>query len=282
MKKVSAGLTTLVLLLLCLAGCTSLAVHATSSLVPDLTRTFFEECDLELAKQSLPAELKLMEGLLKNAPRNKNLLTALCMGFTGYAMLFVEDEDPERASRIYLRARDYGISALGLKDLTYQAVQERLDGIGTGELEPLFWTAMSWHAWINLNLDQPAALAELSIAQICLDRIMAMDPDYFFGSPYLITGSMLAARPKLLGGDAARARDCFLRAMAASDGQFFLAPYYYAKYYAVRVQDKALFLDLIRKVEQGRPDRLREACLINTAVQQKIKALNKMADELFF
>lgn len=282
MKKMPDGLTILALFLLGLTGCTSLAVHATSTLVPDLTEAFFEECDLELAEQSLPAQLKLMEGLLKNAPQNKNLLTALCMGFTGYAMLFVEDDDPERASRIYLRARGYGVRAIGLKDVTHQAVQDRLKDIGRTDVAPLFWTAMSWHAWINLNLDDPAALAQLSIAQACLDRVMAIDPDYFFGSPYLITGSMLAARPKMLGGDAAKAKDCFSRAMAVSDGQFFLAPYYYAKYYAVRVQDKALFLDLIRKVEEGQPDRLREVCLINAAVQQKIRGLKKMADELFF
>ena len=75
-----------------------MAIHATSSLIPNLTRAFFEECDLDLARQSLPAQLKLMEGLLKDAPQNREILTALCMGFTGYAMLFVEEEDPERAS----------------------------------------------------------------------------------------------------------------------------------------------------------------------------------------
>jgi hypothetical protein len=85
-----------------------------------------------------------------------------------------------------------------------------------------------------------------------------------------------------LGGDAARAKDYFSRAMAASDGGFLLAPYYYAKYYAVRVQDKALFLDLIRRVEQGRPDQLKEVCLINVAMQQKVKRLKAQADELFF
>jgi len=282
MKRAPFHLYIPVLLIVCLAGCTRLALHATSSLVPDLTRTFFEECDLELARQSLPAQLKLMEGLLKNAPQNREFLTALCVGFTGYAMLFVEEEDPERASRLYQRARVYGLRAIGIEEATHQAVQDRLKSIGSGEIEPLFWIAMSWHAWINLNLDQPAALGELSTAQACLDRVMEIDPDYFFGAPCLIAGSMLAARPQMLGGDAARAKDYFSRAMAASDGQFFLAPYYYAKYYAVRVQDKALFLDLIRRVEQGRPDHLKEVCLINAAIQQKMKGLKEMADELFF
>jgi len=86
----------------------------------------------------------------------------------------------------------------------------------------------------------------------------------------------------MLGGDAARAKDYFSRAMAESSGAFFLAPFYYAKYYAVRVQDKSLFLELIRMVEEGRPDQLKEVCLINVAMQQKVKGLKEQADELFF
>ncbi len=259
-----------------------MAVQATSSLVPDFTAAFFEECDLDMARDSLPAQLKLMEGLLKSDPGNRKILTALCMGFTGYAMLFVEDEDPERASRLYLRARIYGLRAIDLEGLPHEAIQDSLQRLGREETAPLFWTALSWNAWINLNLDKPEALGDLPVAEACLFRVMAMDPDYFFGSPSIITGAMLAARPRMLGGDAERANAFFSKAMRVSNGAFFLAPYYYARYYAVRVQDKALFLDLVKRIEQGRPDQLREVCLINTAIQQKTKALKKMSDELFF
>lgn len=282
MERNSLRLLAVGLTVLLLGGCTRLALHATSSLVPSLTSVFFEECDLELAKQSLPAQLKMMEGLLKNAPRNKEFLTALSMGYTGYAMLFVEEEDPERASRLYRRARGYGLRAIGIDETILQTGRDRFEGIDAEDIRPLFWVAMSWNAWIALNLDKPAVLGELSTAQACLDRVMEIDPDYFFGTPSLMAGAMLAARPGILGGDAARAKDYFSRAMAESRGAFFLAPFYYAKYYAVRVQDKSLFLELIRMVEEGRPDQLKEVCLINVAMQQKVKGLKEQADELFF
>jgi len=272
----------IVFALLLLNGCAGLAVHATSSFVPSLTRTFFEECDLELARQSLPAQLKLMEGLLAKAPKNREFLTALCMGFAGYAMMFVEDEDPERASRLYQRAMGYGFRAIGMKSATPEALMAGVKRMRKAQLEPLFWVALSWHAWIHLNLDKPAALGELGAAQACLDRVMELNPDFFFGTPYLIAGAMQAARPQMLGGDADKAREYFSKGMAVTDGAFFLAPYYYAKYYAVRIQDKALFLDLIQGVEKGRPDRLKEVCLINTAAQQKMKGLKERADDLFF
>jgi tetratricopeptide (TPR) repeat protein len=282
MKRTARGLLFISVMMLFTTGCAGLAVQATSSLIPNLTKAFFEECDLDLAKDSLPAELKLMEGLLKNAPRNRELLTALCMGFTGYAMLFVEEQDPERASRLYLRARSYGLRAIDMEDVSHQAILSRLGAIGKGEIEPLFWITMSWNAWINLNLDKPATLGELGTAQECLRRVMEIEPAYFYGSPYLIAGSMLAARPKILGGDAPRAKEFFSKAIAASKGQFLLAQYYYARYYAVRVQDKELFFSLIREVENAPVDRLKAVCLINTAVKQKMKGLKEMGHELFF
>lgn len=282
MIRAASRLFPFVLLILFITGCTRLALNATSSLIPNLTRAFFEECDLELAKQSLPAELKLMEGLLKNAPQNKEILTALCMGFTGYAMLFVEEEDPERASRLYLRARRYGLRAMGMENPDHQAILARLSTMDKERIEPLFWVTMSWNGWINLNLDKPTALGELSLAQECLNRVIEIDPGYFYGSPYIINGSMLAARPKILGGNAAKAKEFFTKAISESKGRFFLAQYYYAKYYAVRVQDKELFLGLIEEVQQAPLDQLKEACLINSAIKEKMKGLKEIADELFF
>jgi len=282
MIRAASRLFPFVLLILFITGCTRLALNATSSLIPNLTRAFFEECDLELAKQSLPAELKLMEGLLKNAPQNKEILTALCMGFTGYAMLFVEEEDPERASRLYLRARRYGLRAMGMENPDHQAILARLSTMDKERIEPLFWVTMSWNGWINLNLDKPTALGELSLAQECLNRVIELDPGYFYGSPYIINGSMLAARPKILGGNAAKAKEFFTKAISESKGRFFLAQYYYAKYYAVRVQDKELFLGLIEEVQQAPLDQLKEACLINSAIKEKMKGLKEIADELFF
>ena len=65
------------------SGCMQLALRASPSLFPNFAATIFEECDPELAKTSIPPNLKLMEGLLKNDPENKKILTTLSMGFAG-------------------------------------------------------------------------------------------------------------------------------------------------------------------------------------------------------
>jgi hypothetical protein len=266
-----------------------IALSFSPSLFPNFAASMFEECDPKLANHAIPANLKLMEGVLKNDPENRQILTTLSTGFGGYSMLFVESHDPERASELYLRAKDYGIRALGDKGVGLKdpgAKREDLDpllrAMGKGELEPLFWTTISWNAWINLNLDKPAALAQFALSQACLERVMEIDADYFYGLPHILMGVSLSALPQMFGGKTVQAREYFEKALGLTDRKFFLAQYYFARYYAVRAQDKKLFLELIEEIVDGDPQGLKEICLVNSVIQHQAKELRKMVDDLFF
>lgn len=289
MEKRYRDLILILILILFSSGCVKLALQFTPSLIPHFTETIFEECDPELAKSAIPANLKLLEGLLKNDPTNRKILSALSMGFTGYSMLFIEEDDPERASEFYLRARDYGIRGLGDKGsalLTPGAnkrdLQRILGSIGHEDLMALVWTTISWNGWINLNLDKPTALVQLNLTQACLERIMTLDTNYFYGLPYILLGTSLSARPPMLGGNPQQAKRHFERALEISQGKFFLTQYFFARYYAVRVQDKKLFFELIEGIIKGDPHELKDACLMNTVIQHRARALKKKVDELFF
>jgi tetratricopeptide (TPR) repeat protein len=265
-----------------------IALRASPSLFPNFTMSIFEECDIELARNAIPANLKLLEGLLKNDPENKQILTTLAMGFGGYSMLFVEGDDPERASELYLRAIDYGMKALGergarLKDTLARKddLQRVLQTLGREDLKPLFWITVSWNAWINLNLSKPGALAQLNASQAFLERVMEIDASYFRGLPHVLMGVSLSARPAMLGGNVKQAKEHFDKAMQLSHGKFFLVQYYFARYYAVRTQDKALFLSLTEEIERTDPNELKDVCLINAVTQHKAKQLREMVDDLF-
>ena len=279
----------LCLSVLLLSNCMRIALRASPSLFPNFTKSIFEECDVELARNAIPANLKLLEGLLKNDPENKEILTTLAMGFGGYSMLFVEGDDPERASELYLRAMNYGMKALGEKGVKVKDTQARKDDLqrvlqtlGREDLEPLFWITVSWNAWINLNLDKPGALAQLNASQALLDRVMEIDPSYFQGLPHVLMGVSLSARPPMLGGDVKQAREHFDKALQLSNRKFLLVQYYFARYYAVRTQDRALFLRLTEEVEKMDPAELKDVCLINAVTQRKAKQLREMVDDLFF
>jgi tetratricopeptide (TPR) repeat protein len=139
---------------------------------------------------------------------------------------------------------------------------------------------MSWNAWIMLNLDKPAALAQLTRSQACLERVMEIDANYFYGLPYILMGASLAAMP--LVGDINQAKDYFETALKLSNRKFFLTQYYYARFYAVRVQDKELFLKLIQEIIDGDPQELKDVCLINGVVQNQAGELREMVEDLFF
>jgi tetratricopeptide (TPR) repeat protein len=270
-------------------GCVGLALQTTPSLIPDLSQAVFEECDMELAMASMPADLKLMEGVLKSAPQNTQLLTALSMGFTGYGLLFLEDVDPARASKLYLRAKAYAMEALGeegrrLQETTLNLEQARLllESLGRDDLEPLFWATLAWNSWINLNLDNPAALAQMGIAQACIERLLEIDPAFLYGTPHVLMGTVLAAKPTILGGDAAAARLHFDKAMEISKGAFLLTPCYYARYYAVKAQDKDLYARLLNEAVARPAAELRDVCLVNTVMKEKAKILLGRMDDFFY
>jgi tetratricopeptide (TPR) repeat protein len=264
------------------------ALRSSPSLFPNFAATLFEECDAELARTSIPPNLKLLEGLLKSDPENKKILTTLSMGFAGYALLFVEPEDPDRAAMIYLRALDYGISALGDKGAPLRnretgsdSVRAVLRNMEQNDVEALFWASLSWNAWINLNLDKSTALAQLSASEECLKRVLELDDRFFYSAPHILMGASLAARPPLLGGSPEKARVHFEQALQETHREFYLAQVYFAKYYAVRVQDKELFTRTLGEVLQGNASNLKEVCLINRVMQRRAKELAKQAEELF-
>jgi hypothetical protein len=271
------------------AGCMKLALRASPVLLQNFSDAVFEECDPEFAREAIPANLVLMEGLLKTDPNNKKILTLLAMGFSGYGMLFLEKDAPERASQFYLRARSYGIRALGDKGsilvdpgTKMEELKAVLEDMENGNFEALFWTAVAWNAWINTNLDKPAALAQLGATKACLERLLELNENYLYGFPHILMGTILAATPPMLGGDIQGAKINFDKALAIGDRKFFLAQYYYARYYTPRTQDKTLFIGLLGEVSKGDPRALKNVCLINTVTQKRADQLREMVDELFF
>src|SRR5579883_3350179 len=102
-------------LLLVFSGCTprTFALREEVSLMTRGAPALYDEPDPDFAKDSIPAQLKLAEGLLVNDPSNEELLLLCAEGFNGYAFLFLEDSQPERAKGFYQRGSEYALRALG-------------------------------------------------------------------------------------------------------------------------------------------------------------------------
>lgn len=112
-----------------LTGCQTVKRAAVNQLGDALASggtTFAADDDPEIIRAAAPFSLKLMESLLAESPNHRGLLLATASGFTQYGYAFVQQEADEleekdlaaasalrdRARRLYLRARGYGLRAL--------------------------------------------------------------------------------------------------------------------------------------------------------------------------
>ncbi|HVE12833.1 MAG TPA: TRAP transporter TatT component family protein [Elusimicrobiota bacterium] len=275
---------------LALSACSvkTVAVRATAAVVSDGTPALREEPDPLFARDALPGQLKLLEGLLRDAPKDPRLLSALSEGFVGYAFMFLEDEQPDRARDMYRRALGYALRLAALNgDLAAIAVA-RPDALDAAlararlqDVPGLYWAAYAWAGWANLAKGDPEALAGMSRAQSVMRRVLALDPGFQFGGPDIFFGIYYCALPKMAGGDPDKGKAHFEAALARSKGKFLMAKVLYARYYAVAALDEALFRRLNEEVLAASGEDLPQARLTNEVAKLKAKKLLEKTNELF-
>ncbi|MBN2008476.1 TRAP transporter TatT component family protein [candidate division KSB1 bacterium] len=279
----------IIFLSLVISGCSvqRIAVRSMSGVLENSMLSLYQESDLKLAEQAIASDLKLLEGLLKSDPQNAEFLLMLSQGFTAYAMGFVEDDDPARARVLYFRARDYGIQLLkqkAFRNYPFQSLEElkqALQQFSNEDVAALFWTANSWAGWINLSFTNPQALADLPKVQLMMDRVIELDESFFFGGAHMFFGTIYAARPPLLGGDISKAEFHFNKCFQYADKKFLLPYVYYAKFYATRVFDEALFDSTISLILETPSSILPDQQLPNAIAQRKARDLKAQKDDLF-
>ena len=257
------------------------------------------EEDPELVRDALPFGLKTMESLLAVVPEHEGLLLTLCKGFTQYSYAFVQAEGDlvvnsdypratrlhERALKLYLRARGYGLRGLEKRCRGISA-ELQLDPakaaarIQKRDLPMLYWTAASWGSAISLGKDQPGLLADLPAIRALMERGLALDEGYEGGAIHeaLI---LLDALPEAMGGSEARARGHFARAVALSKDAK-ASPYVtLATTVSVLKQDRGEFESLLNRALEFDPDRDPSQRLVTIVLQRKARALLEREDEFF-
>ncbi|HKS38637.1 MAG TPA: TRAP transporter TatT component family protein [Verrucomicrobiae bacterium] len=262
--------------------------------------TFASDDDPELVKTAVPFSLKLMESLLAESPKHKGLLFATASGFTQYAYAFVqqdadelEDENltaatemRERAKRLYLRARNYGLRGLEARHRSFEKALRKdpraaVRAATARDVPMLYWTGVSWAAAISLSKDNPDLIADMPIVEALIDRALELDEAFDHGAihSFLITYEM--SRQGTAGDSAARARKHFDRAVELSGGQL-AAPYVsLAEAVSVQKQNVAEFKDLLNRALVVDPDAKTEWRLVNLMMQRRAKWLLDRIDQLF-
>lgn len=272
-----------------LTGCVqTMAIRTMGGIMDFGLEAFNEEGDLQLAGSALGSNLKLVEALIKGDPENEKLLLMAAQGFNAYALAFAEDDSIERARVFYLRGKDYALRVLTRNqrlrealDKDVASLQAALKTLSKDDVPAVFWTAFGWGSYINISRSDIGAMADLPKVLAMMEFVRESDPQFYYGGPYLILGSIEGSVPRVLGGKPEKAKEYFERALAINGGKFLLTYVYYAKTYAVQEQNQELFESLLTKVDEASLDILPAARLSNAVAKKKAKLLRSRISDLF-
>ncbi len=254
--------------------------------------------DPELIKAALPFSLKTVESLLQTSPKHKGLLLTACSGFTSYANAFVqldaeavESSDYEeserlkaRARRLYLRGRDYCMRRLELKQpgLRHALALNPATALGSAkfDVDELYWLGASWGSAIAIGVDQPDLVADFPVVRTLMERALTVDEDYADGAIHEVFITLDGMSPSM-GGDAARARQHFERAVELSKGKSASAFVAMAASVSQPAQNKAEFVELLDRALAVNPDDVPDTRLATLIAQRRARILQSRLDDLF-
>jgi len=271
------------------AGCANVAVQSAKPVFRDQLAAMNMESDLILAGDTIPSNIKLLEGLALSFPKDTDIKLWLAEALCGYSLGFVEDSDEDRASSLYLRARKYALDAAVLKTgfrreflFDLEKLESWINSINRKNLPYLFWLGQSWGSWISINLDKTDAMADLPKVQWIMKKVIELDEGYYHGGAHIFMGSVLASLPYMLGGNLSESKKHFDKSFRLTDRKYLLGHYFFMKTYCVKSQNKDLFDSIFEEIESFDMDEVPSVKLVNSIAKEKAESLKKMYKELFF
>ncbi|MFK8002798.1 MAG: TRAP transporter TatT component family protein [Polyangiales bacterium] len=249
---------------------TKVAANGSGNLFRRAAPGLEQHWDYDIAGAAMPSNIVQTEGLLRVVPENEQLVGNAIRLYTGYAYGWVEDRAEAlraegryleaetqtlRARYMYERARDLGVHLIGLDHDGYDEhlaeglesftawLQEEFDD--EEDAGPLFQTGFSWGSYINANKSSMEAVADLPFAQALVERSVELDPTFYNYSGLTFLAVVNTSAP---GADLDVALPMWERVLEITERRNLLILVNMAKSYAVKRQDRELFIALLREV----------------------------------
>ena len=283
--------------ILFLTGCSRMILNKVSNGLSGGGSSNFimNDDDPEFVGDALPLALKMYEGIIEANPRHAGIRAAAATGFTGYAYAFIHyradttSNEAERrrlyirARNMYIRARDYGLSALELKYPGFRAnlprdINGTLARVKPADIDLLYWTGMAWFGAFTCDKFNMRLALTLPQATAIMRRVAELNPDHGNGAldEFFITfyGSM----PPSMGGDPAKAKVHFERAIELSEGQSIAAYINYVMAVSVAQQNEEEFDELLATALRIRPDAVPNMKVLRILQQERVRYLIENKD----
>jgi len=275
-----------ILLLPLVAGCGAAIRSANERMASGVTAAILNQDDIETARAGIPAYLVMLDGMIEGDPGDVGLLLAGARLYGAYASAFVEE--PQRAVRLALRAKNYGERAL-CRDLpavcsaengTLDEFAQSLETVEKKDVPVLYGYAAAWAGWVKANEGNWDAIATLPFVEAAMKRVVALDETFDDGGAHVYLGVLDTRLPASLGGKPERGREHFEKAIAISGGKNLMAKVLFAKHYARLVFDRELHDSLVREVLAAETN-VPGHTLVNQLARAEAEALRGSADDFF-
>lgn len=280
-----------------LSGCSKMILNKVSDGLSGGGSSNFimNDDDPEFIGDALPLALKMYEGVIEKNPNHAGIRAAAATGFTGYAYAFIHynadttTNEAERkrlyirARNMYIRARDYGLSALNLKYPDFRVNLARnpdstLAKVKIEDIDLLYWTGMAWMGAFTCDKFNMRLALTVPQAKALLFKVAELNLDYGNGTidEFLITfyGSM----PPSMGGDVEKAKVHFERAVELSQGQSIGAYINYVTAVSIAQQNEQEFDEYLNIALKIRPDAIPEAKVLRVLHHERVKYLLQNKD----
>ncbi len=287
-----------------LGGCSirQMALDQTAGILKDALPAFEKEWDFELVEDALPGTIKTIEGFLQSGPNNTDLLLLTAQAYTTYALVIIEDhweraeEDSEEADRLALRAREmylrahrHGLRLLAQRHPGFpenfskdsETLDRALKACTPEDVPGLFWAGMPLVGAVNISRNDVTMISFMPKGKALIQRARELNEGYYHAGSHMILGSLYGSMGPSLGGDVAKAKKHFDRALELTKRRFLLVQMMYAKTLAVQNQDLPLFKKLLNEVLDAKLEIFPQQKLANVAAKRRARRLLKRADELF-
>ena len=271
------------------------------TLSADTSSVFAVDDDPELVGDALPFALKSMEAILQATPQHRNLLIATCAGFVQYGHAYVlqpaetlENENlqaarkiRERAKRLFLRARQYGIRALDLDHPGFSAAifadpAAALESMDRNDVAALYWTGVAWGSAISAAKNDMSLIGDLPIITAIMEKALSLDPDWHNGAIHEFFIVYNSARSEAEGGGIESVEDHFSRAMTLNQGRSISPLVLLAESACVKQQNRERFESLLKQALAFDVNRYPEYRLANIMAQRKARYLLDNVDAFFY
>lgn len=281
-----SGVLVFATLALMLSGCASLMSSAASGLADNLSAAVLNQNDPETVRDGAPAYLLLLDSFLEGSPEDPDLLSAAASLYATYGTVFADD--PERASRLTARARDYSTKALcnsyrpscEWNGMLFEDYQQTLDGLSSKHADAVFSHGLASLAYIRAHSADYAAIALLPYSEALFERYLEINDGTDDGAINTYLGILSTLLPPALGGKPEKGREYFERAISISGGTDLSAKVEYANGYARLLYERELHDRLLQEVVAADPE-VPGSTLLNVLAQRQAVELLETADDYF-